>query len=301
MLTNFEGIILIDKPKDYTSFDVIARMRGMAKTKKVGHAGTLDPMATGVLPIFFGRAVKAVDMLPIQDKTYKAKVSLGMTTDTQDIMGKVISQCEDIPSEEEIREVINSFVGTQKQLPPMYSAVQVNGRRLYDLARQGIEVEREARDITVYSINILDISVPEFTIEVACSKGTYIRTLCHDIGQKLKCGAVLTELRRTVASGFGIDECITLEEAQSLTSEGRLQEKLIPIDRVFAHLPKIVLNEKDSVHYLNGVRMTAKRFGVNSSHGDIAVYDENHRLLGVSYVNEKGFLAMKKQFVIIGG
>ena len=169
------------------------------------------------------------------------------------------------------------------------------------LARQGIEVEREARDITVYSINIIDISLPEFTIEVACSKGTYVRTLCHDIGQKLQCGAVLTELRRIMAAGFGIDECITLEEAQKLTSEDKLIEKLIPIDRVFSYLPKIVLSEKDTVHYLNGVRMTAKRFRVNSSDGDIAVYDENNRLLGISYVNEKGFLTTKKQFVIIGG
>ncbi|MEF9983327.1 MAG: tRNA pseudouridine(55) synthase TruB [Oscillospiraceae bacterium] len=296
----FEGIILIDKPQDFTSFDVVAKMRGMAKTKKVGHAGTLDPMATGVLPIFFGRSTKAVDILPNHDKAYRAKVKLGIVTDTQDITGKTIKTSDNIPTLEKVRETIKEFVGEQKQLPPMYSAVQVDGVRLYDLARQGIEVERETRDIEIFSIEYICGEKDEFVIDVHCSKGSYIRTLCFDIGEKLGCGATLMELRRTMASGFKIEECITLEQAQKLTEEGNLQEKLIPLNKVFEHLPKITLSPKDTAHYLNGVRMTAKRFNVSISTGDIAIFDENETLLGISYVDEKGFLRIKKQFVLIG-
>ncbi len=300
-MEKFEGIILIDKPEDYTSFDVVARLRGMAKTKKVGHSGTLDPMATGVLPLFFGRAVKAVDILPVQDKKYRAVAKLGITTDTQDIMGKILTESDKRPSKNEIIEVINSFVGKQNQLPPMYSAVQVDGKRLYDLARQGIEVERETREIIIHSIDILSVEKDEFTIDVCCSKGSYIRTLCHDIGEKLGCGAALSKLRRTMAGGFEIADCITLDEAQKLTGEGKLHERLIPVGRVFAHLPSLTLEEKDSRHYLNGVKMTAKRFGVNSSVGDIAVYNHKNQFMGISYVNERGFLVSKKQFMILEG
>ena len=300
-MEKFEGIILIDKPEDYTSFDVIARLRGMAKTKKVGHSGTLDPMATGVLPAFFGRAVKAVDMLPVQDKKYRATAKLGITTDTQDMMGKILTENNNLPSKDEIIKVINSFVGKQNQLPPMYSAVQVDGRRLYDLARQGIEVKREAREIIIHSIDILSVEDDEFTIDVCCSKGSFIRTLCHDIGEKLGCGAALSKLRRTMAAGFDICDCITLEEAQKLTEEEKLHEKLIPVDRVFGHLPKLTMTEKDSRHYLNGVKMTAKRFGVNSSTGDIAVYNDKNEFMGISYVNERGFLVSRKQFMILEG
>ena len=300
-MEKFEGIILIDKPEDYTSFDVIARLRGMAKTKKVGHSGTLDPMATGVLPIFFGRAVKAVDILPIQDKKYRATARLGITTDTQDTMGKILTQNDNLPTKEEIIKAINSFVGKQNQLPPMYSAVQVDGRRLYDLARQGIEVEREKREIIIHSIDILSVERDEFTIDVCCSKGSFIRTLCHDIGEKLGCGATMSKLRRTMAAGFDISECITLDEAQRLTEEGKLQEKLIPVDTLFANLPRLKMTEKDSKHYLNGVKMTAKRFGVNSNTGDIAVYNDKNEFMGISYVNERGFLISRKQFMILEG
>ena len=300
-MEKFEGIILIDKPEDYTSFDVIARLRGMAKTKKVGHSGTLDPMATGVLPIFFGRAVKAVDILPIQDKKYRATARLGITTDTQDTMGKILTQNDNLPTKEEIIKAINSFVGKQNQLPPMYSAVQVDGRRLYDLARQGIEVEREKREIIIHSIDVLSVERDEFTIDVCCSKGSFIRTLCHDIGEKLGCGATMSKLRRTMAAGFDISECITLDEAQRLTEEGKLQEKLIPVDTLFANLPRLKMTEKDSKHYLNGVKMTAKRFGVNSNTGDIAVYNDKNEFMGISYVNERGFLISRKQFMILEG
>lgn len=299
-LQSFEGIILINKPKDYTSFDVVARLRGMAKTKKVGHAGTLDPMATGVLPIFFGRCVKAVDIMPNQNKAYKATVKLGVTTDTQDITGKIISQSSEIPTMGKVKATVMEFVGVQNQLPPMFSAVQVDGQRLYDLARKGIEVERELREIEIYAIDFLGGENDLFQIEVNCSKGTYIRTLCHDIGQKLGCGATLTQLERTMSQGFKLDECITMEQAQELTKEEKLSERLIPISRVFENFPKVILSPKDSLHYLNGVRMTAKRFGVNTKTGEMAVYDSENNLLGISYVDERGFLRIKKQFVIIG-
>ena len=195
------GIILVDKPKDFTSFDVCAKMRGILKTRSVGHGGTLDPMATGVLPIFVGRATKCCDILPISDKTYIAGLKLGITTDTEDITGAVLAQSDVKITKDQLHKVVGSFVGNISQVPPMYSAVKVNGKKLYDLARQGITVERKARSITIYSINILseDYEKNEFILEVSCSKGTYIRTLCSDIGRALGCGGTLFSLRRAMA------------------------------------------------------------------------------------------------------
>ncbi len=298
---SFEGIILIDKYEDFTSFDIVAKMRGIARTKKVGHGGTLDPMATGVLPIFFGRATKACDIFPVQDKTYIATVKLGITTDTQDITGEILSQTDKLPTAKEVEEVLPKFSGKQLQIPPMYSAVRVDGRRLYDLARQGIEVKRKAREIIVHSILPLSFSEGEFVIEVDVSKGTYIRTLVHDIGVHLGCGATLSALRRTKACGFDIADAITLDEAQKLMDEGKLSDKLIKTEEVFSTLPKIILSPKDTAHYLNGVRFTAKRFGVNVDTGDIAVFSEENVFLGISNVNEDGMLICKKQFAIREG
>ncbi len=296
---SFEGIILLDKPEGFTSFDVIAKLRGITKTKKIGHGGTLDPMATGLLPIFFGRATKACDIFPIQDKSYRATVKLGLTTDTQDITGTVLTTSNTIATMEQVREILPKYTGIQQQLPPMYSAVSVGGQRLYDLARQGIEVERASREINIYSITFIEGSGDTFIIDVDSSKGTYIRTLCHDIGQALGCGATLSGLRRTKACGFDLSEAITLEEAQSLMDNGELQEKLTPIAEIFHSLPKLQLNEKDTAHYLNGVKFTAKRFGVNSETGDVSVYGSDGDFLGISYVDSEGMLQCKKQFKIL--
>ena len=219
-----DGIICIDKPAEHTSFDVIARVRGILHMKKVGHAGTLDPMTTGVLPVFLGRATKACDILPVQDKRYRARFQLGVTTDTQDCTGTVLERREVRVSREELIAAIRSFEGEQMQLPPMYSAIQVGGRRLYDIAREGGTVERTPRPVTFYSIEILDLGEDWAEIDVHCSKGSYIRTLCHDIGEKLGCGAMLTQLRRTMAAGFTEADCLTLEQLTALAAEGRAEE-----------------------------------------------------------------------------
>ena len=203
------GIILVDKPKDFTSFDVVAKMRGILKTRSIGHGGTLDPMATGVLPLFVGRATKCCDILPCQDKTYIAGLKLGIKTDTQDITGIVLEKREVNITKELFHKVVSSFVGEIDQIPPMYSAVKQDGKKLYELARKGITVERKPRKITIYEINILseDFEKNEFILEVSCSKGTYIRTLCEDIGNSLGCGGTLFSLKRKKAAGFSNENC----------------------------------------------------------------------------------------------
>ena len=217
-----DGIIILDKPEDFTSFDMVAKMRRLLGTRKVGHAGTLDPMATGVLPIFVGRATKCCDILPNQNKRYTATFQLGYTTDTLDATGRVLTRTEVSATKEDVEKALESFRGEIMQLPPMYSAIQINGKRLYDLARQGIEIEREKRPVTITELNLLSADDTQhiYQIDVACSKGTYIRTLCADIGEALGCGATMTALRRTEAAGFSIADSITLEEAEKLSEEG---------------------------------------------------------------------------------
>ena len=203
-----DGIIILDKPEDFTSFDMVAKMRRLLGTRKVGHAGTLDPMATGVLPIFVGRATKCCDILPNQNKRYTATFQLGYTTDTLDATGRVLTRTEVSATKEDVEKALESFRGEIMQLPPMYSAIQINGKRLYDLARQGIEIEREKRPVTIMELNLLSADDTQhiYQIDVACSKLTYIRTLCADIGEALGCGATMTALRRTEAAGFSIDK-----------------------------------------------------------------------------------------------
>lgn len=280
------GIICIDKPADFTSFDVVAKMRGILKTRKIGHGGTLDPMATGVLPLLVGRATKACDMLPDQSKRYTATFRLGQTTDTQDITGTLTSTQPVSAGAEQVEQALQGFLGRQKQIPPMYSAVQVNGVRLYDLARQGIEVEREAREIEIQSIGLLeaDEAADTYTIDVSCSKGTYIRTLCHDLGQQLGCGAVLTALRRTQACGFSIDSCLTLEEAQALAEENTIETRFLPVEAAFASYPELILNEAQTRLFRNGVRLSLRRMAFS---GDVLT---SYRVLGV----DKEFLAVAK-------
>ena len=221
--TGLTGILCINKPQDFTSFDVIAKLRGISGTRKIGHSGTLDPMATGVLPIFFGSAAKACDLLPNSDKRYTAGVRFGLTSDTQDIWGSITGENPAPLSREDLEAALPRFTGTISQLPPMYSAVQVNGQRLYDLARKGVEVERTPREITIYKLDLLsyDPEKREALLDVSCSKGTYIRTLCHDLGQFLGMGAVMSSLIRTEAAGFTLSDCVTLEDAQKAASESR--------------------------------------------------------------------------------
>ncbi len=294
------GILCINKPQEYTSFDVVARIRGMSKTKRVGHSGTLDPLATGVLPVFIGNATKACDMLPTDDKHYVATFKLGLTTDTLDVSGTVLSTKESNVKTEDILSLLPQFRGEIEQIPPMYSAIRVNGQRLYDIARQGIEIERASRKVTIFEIELLtfDEEKQEGTLFVFCSKGTYIRTIISDIGDKLNVGGIMTELVRTVASVFKLEDCITIEQAQELTLSGKLEEYLMPVDKIFYDLPKITLNEIQSSKYRNGVKLDLNRViykDVDSLH---RVYDNNKVFMGLARLNyEKMELIIEKMFV----
>jgi len=251
------GIICVNKPSGFTSFDVVAKLRGILKMKKLGHSGTLDPMATGVLPVFAGSAAKAISIIPVGDKKYTAGFRLGLTTDTQDITGKIISESGVDVSFQKLKNAVEKMTGAIKQIPPMFSAVSVGGKRLYELARQGIEVDREARDITVYSIDILsfDEKTGQGKLSIFCSKGTYVRTIIHDIGVSLGCGAVMTSLVRTYSNGFSIDDCYTLEQLEALRDEEKLESAVIPVERLFSSLPSIILDKRKTALYKNGVKL----------------------------------------------
>ncbi len=247
------GIVNVYKEKGYTSFDVVAKMRGIFHQKKIGHTGTLDPDAEGVLPVCLGKATKVCDLLTDKDKEYRAVLLLGQATDTQDISGEVINSAPVNVTEDEVAEVINSFVGRQMQVPPMYSALKVNGQKLCDLARQGITVERKAREINIFSIDIEDISLPDVTITVHCSKGTYIRTLCNDIGEKLGCYGCMKSLLRTRVAGFALKDAYRLSEIEEML--GRGQDFVISVDSVFDNLPAVSAVEEAQKYVLNGNRL----------------------------------------------
>lgn len=296
------GIILVDKPQDFTSFDVVAKMRGILKTKSVGHGGTLDPMATGVLPVFVGRATKCCDILPCSDKTYVAGLKLGITTDTQDITGSILKESQVNITKEIFQKTVNSFVGEIEQIPPMYSAVKQDGKKLYELARKGITVERKPRKITIYKINILseDYENNEFLLEVSCSKGTYIRTLCEDIGNALGCGGVLFSLRRTEAAGFKIENCHTLEEISKLKEAGD-ESFLIPASEAFKSLKKVTLSKKHSDGFINGVKYSLDSPELKHllAGERVAVYGFDDSFLGVADCDgEKRVLRIVKLFKI---
>ena len=244
------GVINIYKIKGFTSHDVVAKLRGIMRQKKIGHTGTLDPEATGVLPVCLGSATKLCDMLTDKEKEYIAKVQLGVTTDTQDMTGTVLSEKEVKVTESQVREAIQSFVGHYDQIPPMYSALKVNGKKLYELAREGKEVERKARPVTIHYIEVLEMSLPQITIKVGCSKGTYIRTLCHDLGEKLGCGAAMAALERTKSGQFSLENAITLaelEEKLKNSTEERekvIQSLVISVDKMFSEYQELRLLPK---------------------------------------------------------
>ncbi len=233
------GIINIYKEAGFTSHDVVAKMRGICKQKKIGHTGTLDPAATGVLPVCLGSGTKLCDMLTDKDKEYVAELLLGVTTDTQDTTGKLLTQQEVQASEEAVRECIMSFVGDYQQVPPMYSALKVDGKKLYELARAGKEIERQARPVKILEIEILKLELPIVKLRVACTKGTYIRTLCADIGERLGCGGTMKSLLRTRVGQFGISEAITLAQLEQARDEQRLSEYLFPVEEAFSECPAL--------------------------------------------------------------
>ncbi len=290
------GIIPVNKPMGFTSFDVVAKCRGILKTKKIGHAGTLDPMATGVLPIFIGTATKACDMLPDNDKAYIAEFKLGIKTDTEDITGKVIKQDENVSTgKDDILSVIPLFTGEIMQIPPMYSAVSVNGKRLYELARKGIEVEREPRKITIYKLSLESFDEEEKTgkLYIECSKGTYIRTLISDIAEKAGSIATMTSLERVKASGFSLEECITLDELSELSDP---YENLVSIEKVFSYLPKIEIKGAQERMYRNGIRLSLKKMQFKKGESEYAVFGENE-FLGIAIADyENDELIIKKNF-----
>lgn len=232
----YDGMINIRKEKGYTSHDVVARLRGILHQKKIGHTGTLDPDATGVLPVCLGKGTKLCDMITDREKTYRAVMLLGKTTDTQDISGQVLTESEVRVSEKDILLAAESYVGDYMQIPPMYSAIKINGKKLYELARAGKEVERKPRRVEIHSLHILDIQLPYVVMEVCCSKGTYIRTLCQDIGEKLGCGACMAELTRTKVGRFSIDEAWTLDEIQAMAAQDEqvVRQHMISVEEMLA-------------------------------------------------------------------
>lgn len=285
------GVIVVNKPQDFTSFDVVAVMRGSYHTKKVGHSGTLDPMATGVLPVFIGSATKAVSILPDSDKSYRAGFRLGLTSDTLDIWGKCSGQRSVNVSESALERVLERFRGEIDQVPPMYSALKVNGRKLCDLARQGIEVERQPRRITVSRLELLEFDGTDGIIDVDCSSGTYIRALVDDIGKALGTGAVMTSLVRTRACGFSIDEAYPLSELKAKPLD-ELESLLLPIESVFKGYPEIHLDEEQKRLYLNGVRLDVKRLHNVPEGETFRVYAGE--LLGIAKITADELISVKR-------
>lgn len=281
------GILNVYKPEGITSFSAVARVKKFTGEKRIGHAGTLDPLATGVLPLLIGKAACMQEMLSNHDKTYIAGVRLGTVTDTGDVTGKILSENKTQISDEAFAEALSAFVGKQKQVPPMYSAIQVDGKRLYDLARQGIEVERQARDIEIYSAKVIcRENDSDFKIEVSCSKGTYIRTLCEDIGQKLGVGACMYSLERTVCGQFEKKDCVSLlelEEYFNSSQPEKIEEKLIKPECIFSDLKKVYLPAFYSKLCINGCEIYTKKARVDEK------LFENGAMCRI-YTNDKRFI-----------
>lgn len=251
------GVINIYKERGFTSHDVVAKLRGILKQKKIGHTGTLDPDAEGVLPVCLGKGTRLCDMLTDHSKVYEAVLLLGQSTDTQDVSGNVLQEAPVYVSEEEVREAIMSFVGPYDQIPPMYSALKVNGQKLCDLARAGKEVERKARTVEIYEIQIEEIHLPRVRMTVSCSKGTYIRTLCHDIGEKLKCHGCMESLLRTRVGQFLLKDSLTLAQVEAYRDENRITEIVMPVDQVFSDCPALKLTKEAAKLGYNGNPFTS--------------------------------------------
>lgn len=295
------GVINVHKEKGYTSHDVVAKMRGILGQKKIGHTGTLDPDATGVLPVCLGKATKLCDMLTDKNKTYETVMLLGKTTDTQDISGKILAENDTSHlTEETVRAAIMSFVGEYMQIPPMYSALKVNGKKLYELAREGIEVERKARPVTILDIQIKEIQLPRVRMEVSCSKGTYIRTLCQDIGDKLGCGACMEELIRTKVSRFTLEDSLTLGQIQELKELGKLEEILVPIDEMFSDYEAVSLKNEFVSFAYNGNVFLPKHLNERIELQDgkmVRVYDGQGQFIAIyRFIKEKYIFKIEKMF-----
>ncbi|MGN0650230.1 MAG: tRNA pseudouridine(55) synthase TruB [Oscillospiraceae bacterium] len=289
------GIICINKPQDFTSFDVVAVLRRCFHTKKVGHGGTLDPMATGVLPVFVGGATKAADMLPESGKSYRAGFRLGYVSDTQDVWGTLTQKSSRQPEKSELEGVLNRFRGEVMQLPPMYSALKVNGQKLCDLARKGIEVERKPRPITISRLELVSFDGTDGVLEVDCSAGTYIRTLIHDIGEAAGTGAVMSALCRTRSHGFELSQCRTIDEIRG-ADEQTLQTWLMPVENAFISYPVIELDDVQQRMYLNGVRLDANRLSQRTPVGQPCRVRGSAGFLGIAGITAEDELISLKRF-----
>ena len=283
------GILVIDKPAGWTSHDVVAKLRGILHVKRIGHAGTLDPMATGVLPVFVGRATRAVEFAAEREKEYIAGLRLGVVTDTQDCTGTTLETHPVEVTRDQVEAILDRFRGDLQQIPPMYSAVKKNGRKLYELARRGVEVERQPRPVTIHRLELLDqVSPTDYTLRVLCSKGTYVRTLCHDMGQALGCGGTLFSLRRTRSSGFTLEDAVTLEDVAAAADPAAL---LLPVDAYFSGYPVLQLqNEAEEKRIRNGNSLT-----LDGPDGTYRVYSRQGEFLALSQ-RSQGCLTTIKSF-----
>jgi len=296
----YDGIINVYKEKGFTSFDVVAKMRGILGQRKVGHTGTLDPDAEGVLPVCAGKGTRLCDMLTDHDKTYRATMLLGVVTDTQDTTGKVLAEADtDRLTEAQVREAILSFVGDYDQIPPMYSALKVDGKKLYELAREGKEVERKARPVQIHEIVIESMNLPEVVMTVSCSKGTYIRTLCNDIGEILGVGGCMKQLLRTKVGRFLLEDTLRLSDLQKLKEEGRLEEAVFPLESVFAEYREIRASEEVMDKLVrNGNPFRYKGIGTVADKDAFRVYAMNGQFIGVyEYSEEKHMFYPRKVFL----
>ena len=281
------GIVIIDKPAGWTSQDVVSKLRGILKTRRIGHGGTLDPMATGVLPVFVGRATRGVEFFEHAEKTYEATIRLGLTTDTEDTSGTVLEEKEVSVSEEDFLGVLPKFRGKIQQIPPMYSALKVNGQKLYDLARKGREVERQPREIEIFKLECLEFNGAEARLLVHCSKGTYIRTLCKDIGEALGCGGCMAALRRVTAGEYTIGDAVTLDE---LIAAENPENYLRPVDSMFRNYPAVTLTPNQEKRCRNG-----NAFSVTHPDGTYRAYGQNGDFLMLAKV-EVGVMSTIKSF-----
>lgn len=290
------GFVFLKKDSGMTSFSAAARLRRIFGEKKTGHTGTLDPMATGVLPVALGGATRFIELLPDHDKAYMAQFQLGITTDTLDITGAVLTKNEFSAGLDEVRSTLECFLGRQSQIPPMYSAVKKDGVRLYDLARQGVEIERQSREIEIYSLSLdeWDEKNGIYTISVSCSKGTYIRQLVSDIGERLGCGAMLTKLERTKANGIVLEQCRTLSELESLKECGKLSEAIVSVDKVL-NFPSVTVSEAQAKRFSNGGELFCQRLKAKITHGNYCVYSPEGSFLGVGACSEDGEILYVKR------
>lgn len=285
-----DGVINVYKEAGYTSFDVVAKLRGILKQKKIGHTGTLDPMAEGVLMVCLGKGTKLVDMITSGTKEYEASMRLGLTTDTEDITGNILtnSVVDSKVNDDLVLQVINGFVGRYNQIPPMYSAIKKDGKKLYEYARSGIEIEREPRPVEIFSIDDIRINIPDISFKVHCSKGTYIRSLCRDIGEKLGCGGTLTGLTRSEVHGFYLKDSLKLSDIERLRDENKLEEYILPVDTLLTKYDSYRIKDKESKFLLNGNKLQENQLELKEK--SLRSDDENCGIIRVYYKEE--FLAL---------